>query len=168
MISAKKIVYFTILLFSFFTFYFACSDDAEEEFNNEFQTFLEKHDGTEWLLSNDDITVYIRINNDMEKLIEQWRFDHELNCFIYNSNIMNPGNYQIKENSRDTLIIDCDIILGDCDCMTFFCQEDNLMVEIKISEWEDETVYFDPSPTNVDNLEKCIIEDDFEGFKFYN
>lgn len=166
--SAKKIAIFVSLLFSFFAFYFSCTDDNEDEINNELQTFLEKHDGTEWLLSNDDIMVYIRINNDMEQLIEQWRFDYELNCFIYNSNILNPGNYQIRENSRDTLVIDCDIILGDCECMTFFCQENNLLVEIKISEWEDETVYFNPSSTSVDNLEKCIVEDDLEEFKFYN
>lgn len=168
MIATKKIVLFTTLLFSFFAIYLACSDDTEDEFNNESQTFLEKHNGTEWLLSNDEITVFIRINNDMQKLIEQWRFDQEMNCFIYNSNILNPGNYQIKENTRDTLIIDCDMILGDCDFMTFFCQENILMVEIKISEWENETIYFGPSSMSVDNLDTCMVEDDLEEFKFYN
>ena len=168
MVIAKKIAFYVTLLITVFSISIYCSDDTADEPFEDFQTFLEKYDGTEWVLSNEDIKLYIRLNTDTLQLIEQWSFHDELNCYIYNPNILNPGNYKILENSANTLVIDCDAILGDCDYMTFRIQENTLMVDVKISEWEDEMVYFNQASQSVDILEKCATENDSNAFKFYH
>ena len=165
---AIKTVCFITLMMTVFIFSASCSDDTNEEIIVEFETFLEKNDKTAWLLSTDDRTVYIRLNNDTILLIEQWRYNSDLDCYAYNPNIFNPGTYKVKENSNHKLVIDCDIILGDCDCMTFSRHEDTLHVDIRISEWEEETVYFSKASVLVDDLVKCAIEDDNDGLKFYH
>ena len=163
-----KTAIFITLILTLFCLSFSCSDDTIDEINVDFKTFLEENDGTEWLLSKDDIKVYIRLNNDSIQLIEQWRFNSELNCYAYNSNIFSPGSYTIKENSKNKLVIDCDPILGDCDCMTFSRLGNTLTVDIKISEWEEETVFFNISSVKVDELLKCDAEGENSNLKFYN
>ena len=107
-----------------------------------------------------------KINDDIP-LIEQWSMNEELNCFTYNANIFNPGYFRIKENSANRLIIDCDPVLGDCNHMIFSKQGSTLKVDIKISEWEEETVLFNISSVRVDELQKCDVEPDNNNFKFY-
>ena len=162
----KTVGSITLILMSCI-FFITCSEDTIDEVIAEPQTFLEKNDGTQWLLSNKDITVYIRINNDNVHLIEQWRMSGELDCYNYNANIFNPGYYTIKENSANKLVIDCDPVLGDCECMTFSKQGNTLTVDIKISEWEEETVLFNVSSVQVDDLQKCDIDPE-NNQKFYN
>lgn len=138
------------LIFILLTFTISCSDEGDD-----FQSFLEKNDGTEWLLLNDDITVYIRLNNNKNNLLEQWCYNFETDCYDYNPNIFIPGDSEIKENSTDRFIIRGDIILSDYESMTFSVQGDTLTVNIKLSEWENETVYFNKSLVKVDDLPKC-------------
>ena len=94
-------------------------------------------------------------------------FNDELNYYSYNSNIFNPGNFTIKENSIDILVIDCDPIVGDCDYMVITRQENTLKVDVWITEWEEETVYFNKSLVVLDELTICDIENDQLSFKFY-
>ena len=146
------------LLFLFFIFnlFFSCSDDAEEVYS----TFLEKNNHTEWVLSNPDLIVYIRLNIEKDHLIEQWRYLKTVDCYEYNSNIFIPGDYQILENSEDQLVVSCDPFLGDCLRLTFHMNDADLQVDVKISEWEEETVYFIRSNKNVDNLKICEVTDE--------
>lgn len=129
---------------------FSCADDTDE-----FYTFLEKNDGTEWLLNNDSLQVYIRINNNSENLIEQWYYISEMNCFDYNSNIFSAGECVIKENSTDRCVIAGDMVLSDYEYMTFTRQDNLLRVDFTINEWQNETVFFSRSIENVDNLNNC-------------
>ena len=129
----------------------SCADEGDD-----FQSFLEKNDGTEWLLLNDELTVYIRFNNNNINLIEQWGYNKELDCYEYNPNIFTPGDSKIKENSIDKLIVEGDIILSDYEYMTFSVQDDKLTVDIKLCEWQEETVYFYKSVVNVDDLQQCV------------
>ena len=91
----KKIALFTTLMLVVFTLSLSCSDEGDD-----LRTFLEKHDGTEWLLSKEDFntTVYIRLNNYEIKLLEQWSYNCEFDSYEYNSNIFIPGDFKIKEN----------------------------------------------------------------------
>lgn len=154
------------LILTFCVFFISCDEDTIDEISGDPLTFLEENDGTKWLLSNKDITVYIRINNDNIHLIEQWRMTEDLDCYNYNANIFNPGYYTIKENSANRLVISCDPVLGDCDYMTFSKQGSLLTVDIHISEWEEETVLFNISSVQVDDLEKCDVEPE-NNQKFY-
>lgn len=132
----------------------SCADDSIDSVE-DFQTFLEKNDGSEWLLRNDTLKVFIRINNNETNLIEQWYFLEESNCFDYNPNIFIPGDCSIKENSNECLIVRGDIILSNFDYMTFSNQGDLLRVHITINEWEDDMVFFTKSPERVDDLKNC-------------
>jgi hypothetical protein len=152
----NKIALFITLILAVFTFSLSCSGG-----DDDFRTFLEKHDGTEWLLSkeNFDTAVYIRLNNYEIKLLEQWSYNSEFDCYEYNSNIFIPGDFKIKDNSMEKLIVECDAIIGPFESMTFSIQDDALRVDIIISEWEEETVYFNKSSVTVDNLGICNTQD---------
>ena len=128
----------------------SCADTEED-----LQTFLEKNDGSEWLLRNDTLKVYIRINNNETNLIEQWYYNEESSCFDYNPNIFVPGDCHIKENSYECFMIAGDIILSDYESMTFTNQGTLLRVDIILSEWTSETVFFSKSTTSVDELKNC-------------
>ncbi len=121
----------------------------------DFQTFLEKNDGSEWLLRNDTLKVFIRINNNEINLIEQWYYIEESKCFDYNPNIFVPGDCRIKENSNECFTIAGDVILSDYESMTFTNQGALLRVDIVISEWENETVFFSKSYESLDDLKNC-------------
>ena len=143
----------TLLLFSLLT---SCSDDTDEIS----LTFLEKNHNTQWVLSHPELSVYIRINNEQDHLIEQWRYDDELKCYEYNSNIFIPGDYQIIENTEDQLVVSCDAILGNCNKLTFHLEGNTLQVDVELSEWEEETVYFLKSKQNLNDLSTCEVKDD--------
>mgnify|MGYP001828522091 CR=1 FL=1 len=155
----QKIAVISVLLLLSLSIINSCSDDSEEDLIIVSQNFLEKNDKTEWLLSKENMSVYIRLNKDINPLIEQWSYQSDLDCYVYNANIFQPGNFTIKENSAEKLVIDCDAIFGDCDCMTLTQKENTLQVDIKINEWQEETVYFNIVRNKVDELEKC--NDDF-------
>ena len=129
-----------------------CTDEDGVE---DFQTFLEKNDGSEWMLKNDSLNVYIRINNNDKHLIEQWYFRSELKCYDYNPNIFVPGDCKILENSADCLMVRGDYILSDFDSMTFSNEGNRLRVDIQMSEWRLETVYFTQSSSRIENLKEC-------------
>jgi len=150
-LKLKKIIplsYYLILIV--LTVVISCSDEGED-----FQSFLEKNDGTEWLLKNENLIVYIRLNINESILLEQWSYNKESDCYDYNSNIFSPGDFEIKENSIDKLSIQGDMILSDFELMTFSRQDNILTVDIVLCEWEEETVYFDQSSAKVDKLTKC-------------
>ena len=144
------------LLFLISQLFFSCSDDPEEVYS----TFLQKNNHTEWVLADPDLTVYIRMNIEKEHLIEQWRYLNDKDCFEYNSNIFIPGDYQILENSEDQLVVSCDPFLGDCLSLTFHMSDNDLQVDIKISEWEEETVYFIQSKQILGDLKICDVADE--------
>ncbi|WKK66485.1 hypothetical protein [Lutimonas zeaxanthinifaciens] len=142
--------------FLLFCLLISCSDDIDEVS----LTFLEKNHNTQWVLSHPELSVYIRINNEQDHLIEQWRYDSELECYEYNSNIFNPGDYQIMENTEDQLVVSCDAILGNCNKLTFHLEGNTLQVDVKLSDWEEETVYFLKSTQNLNDLSICEVKDD--------
>ena len=150
-LKLKKIIsLFYYLILIVLPVVISCSDEGEN-----FQSFLEKNDGTEWVLLNEDLIVYIRLNINESILLEQWSYNKELDCYDYNSNIFSPGDFEIKENSIDKLSIQEDMILSDFELMTFSTQDNMLTVDIVLCEWEEETVYFNQSLVKVDKLINC-------------
>ena len=121
----------------------------------EFQTFLERNDGSEWILNNDDLKVFVRINNNDANLIEQWYYVSDLQCYDYNPNIFMPGNCVVRENSFDTFVIAGDSFLSDYEYMTFTNQGEYLRVDITLSEKRVETVFFSKTNLRVDDLKQC-------------
>jgi hypothetical protein len=147
----EKIALVICLILIVFLNLLSCSDEGDDV-----QSFLEKNDGTEWLLMNDDLIVYIRFNNNKVNLIEQWSFNTASDCYDYNPNICIPGDFEIMENSIDKLTIKGDYILSDYEFMTFSVQNNTLRVDIELCEWQEETVYFNKSIVKVNDLTKCV------------
>jgi len=149
---------YTILLV--FTVILSCTDTGDDMQDIYVEDFLQKNDGTEWMLSNDDLKVYIRLNDNLEHLIEQWRYKEELDCYEYNPNIFSPGNLKIVENLSNEMTIEGDAVLSDYEQMTLTRQGNSLKVIITVTEWQEEAVYFTKATLQLEDLEKCIVEDE--------
>ena len=156
----KKIALYNYIFLILSALFLSCTDTDDDLQDIYLEDFLKKNDGTEWMLENDDLAVYIRLNNSFDQLIEQWRYDPELNCYNYNPNIFIPGNYAVLENSTHQLTIEGDAILSDYECMIFSREDNSLKVLIRISEWQEETVYFTLSTLQVDDLERCTDQEE--------
>lgn len=155
----KSISTYKYIILLVFTAIFSCTDTGEDIEPINIENFLKKNDGTEWLLSNDDLKVYIRLNDDLEQLIEQWRYNLELNCYEYNPNIFSPGNLKIVENSSNELTIEGDAVLSDYEHMTLTREGNTLKVLITITEWQEEAVYFTQATLQLEDLERCTDQE---------
>lgn len=149
--STNKILTLIIL-----AFIFACTNSNDDLQDIDLVDFLEKNNGTEWMLTNDDLKVYIRLNDNPEHLIEQWSYNERQECFEYNANIFSPGTLKIIENETNELMVEGDPVLSDYEHMTLTRQHDTLKVIITINEWQEETVYFNLSTMQLEDLETCI------------
>ena len=156
----KSLANFRHIILILFTIFLSCTDTGDDIQDIYVEDFLQKNDGTEWLLLNDDLKVYIRLNDNLEQLIEQWRYSEELDCYEYNPNIFSPGNLKIVENLSNEMTIEGDPVLSDYEHMTLSRQGDNLKVIITITEWQEETVYFTEATLQLTDLEKCIVQDE--------
>ncbi len=146
-IFKHKLFYFFIILGLIVSFN-SCSDDDDDDF----QTFLERYDGTKWV-NTDEFTFYIRLNDNTNKLIESWiLFD---DCYFYDVDFESEG-VELVENSKDKLIIKFTDD-GDITTVTITMQGETLRAVVKEGNEED-IIYFDKSSVNVDDLEICPIE----------
>jgi len=91
----------TIVIFSFTS----CSGSDDEPTP---QPFLEKYDGTKWILKSIDNVAWpdqlvMRINNNINKPFEGWEY---WGCYYYEENFMvhSPGDITIIENENDILV----------------------------------------------------------------
>ena len=123
-----------------------CSDDDDDITS---QTFLEKYDGTKWV-NDDELTIYIRLNNNTNKLIESWFLFGD--CYFYDYDFESQG-VEIVENSKDKLIIKYTDD-GDTITVTVTMQGEILRVVIKEGN-EEEILLFDKTSVNVDDFEIC-------------
>lgn len=151
----KSFLTFKWVVLIILTSFFSCADSETDLSDVDLINFLNKNNGTEWLLNNDDLKVYIRLNDDSEQLIEQWKFQEEGACYEYNSNIFFPGTSKILQNNTSELRIEGDPVLSDYECMILSRLEDTLKVTIIINEWQEEFVYFTLSTLQVDDLTVC-------------
>ena len=156
----KSISTYKYIILLVFTVILSCTDTDEEIQTINTEDFLKKNDGTEWLLSNDDLKVYIRLNDDLEQLIEQWRYNEKLDCYEYNPNIFSPGNLRIVENLTYEMTVEGDPVLSDYEHMTISREGNTLKVLITITEWQEEAVFFTQATLQLDDLERCTDQDE--------
>jgi len=145
LIFKHKLLYFFIILGLTIT-YNGCSDD-----DDDFQTFLEKFDGTKWV-HTDEFTFYVRLNDNLNKLIESWiLFD---DCYFYDVDFESE-DVELVENSKDKLIVKYIDDEGST-TLTFTMQGETLKAVVKEGNEED-IIYFDKTSVNVDDLEICPV-----------
>ena len=146
-ILKHKLLYIFILLSLAISFN-GCSSDDDDITS---QTFLEKYDGTKWVYT-DEFTIYIRINNNTNKFIEQWFYVFEAECFYYDFDSVSE-NTEIIENLKDKIIFEY-TDEGVTETVTVTMQDETLKVVIKEGN-EEEILYFDKTSVNVDDFEIC-------------
>ncbi len=142
-------LFFIFILFSLAISINSCSDDNDVTT----QSFLEKHDGSKWV-NSDEFTFYLRLNNNTSKLIEIWlKFE---DCYFYSSDFESES-VKIVENSKDKLVIQYTDD-GEIITLTITIQGDVLKLIVQ-EEAESDTVLFDKTTINVDAFEICPDED---------
>ena len=135
------------------------SDDSDDKLVN--QTFLEKQDGTKWKVSEDEMFIYMRINNNMNKPIELWvsEIDFEKgmaddDCYYYSDDLLEIEEMEILENSANNLTF---TYLGN-ETWTLTIENNRLkMVFTNMSGIQD-VIYMDKTNIDVDSFEICIEE----------
>ena len=142
--------FFYIFIFLCLTVSFnGCSSNDNDD--NIAQTFLEKYDGTTWVYI-DEFTVYIRINNNTNKFIEQWFFEFEDECYYYEFDSVSE-NTEIIKNSNDNLVFKY-TENGDTETVTVTREGETLKAVIQ-EGGEDEILFLNETSVNVDGLEIC-------------
>ncbi len=142
------IFFYFFILFSLTIFLNSCN--SEEDVEDIPHTFLEKYDGTKWVVNTKDFTMYLRLDNT-KKFVEQWVFYGE--CYAYK---FESENLEIVENSEYNLIIkytDEEVT----ETYKISVQGGVLMVIFQVNGEED-IMYFEKTTINVDDFEICNPE----------
>lgn len=143
------------------TFTVNCDSDDDDDIKD--QTFLEKNDGTKWKILEDGILVYMRLNDDMNKPIEIWMKNMDLDkriddpiCYYYSDDMLDVDEegIEIIENSANKLEF------------TYFGEEtwemavEGNRLKMTFTSMNDqvEFIYLDRTNDNVDSFEICPEE----------
>ena len=160
----KNLVYRFFILFTsigLLISYNSCVSDQKDKDLISVQTFLERHDGTKWTVIEEEMRIYVRLNNDMDKALELWISELELaklitykECFYYNPEMLNAEEVAILENSESKLVF---TYLGN-ETWTFSRDGERLKLEFETLNNVRDAVYFSKTTENVDELEICSEE----------
>jgi len=125
------------------------------------ETYLEKHDGTKWKAIEDDMRIYLRLNDDMDKALELWMSDLEFEklltskeCFYYSHEMLNTEEVKVLENSESKLAF----TYLENETWTFSMDGERLKLEFKTLDHVREAVYFSKTTDNVAELSICPEE----------
>ena len=109
MVKIKKLGYTILLLLSCVGLLVSlsnCTDDDPDDIM--VQNFLEKNDGTKWVVTEDDIIVYLRINNNLNRAVELWMKEINMgkgmtddDCYYYSHDLFDNDEMEIGENSTN-------------------------------------------------------------------
>ena len=142
--------------------YNSCASDQKDKDLISIQTFLEKHDGTQWTVIEKDMRIYLRLNDDKDKDLELWVSDMGLaelmahkECFYYSQEKLNT-----EEEEEDLENFGSELVFTDLDnkTWTFSMDGKRLKLEFKTQNNVSEAVYFSKTTENVDSLDICPDE----------
>ena len=141
--------------------YNSCASDQKDKDLISIQTFLEKHDGTQWTVIEKDMRIFVRLNDDKDKDLELWVSEMGLaellahkECFYYSQEKLNTEEEEDLENFGSELVF-TDL---DNKTWTFSMDGKRLKLEFKTLNNVSEAVYFSKTTENVDSLDICPDE----------
>ena len=73
--NLKNLAYRFLILFAcagFVMSYSSCESDEKDKELLFDQTFLEKYDNSKWTIIEDEMRIYLRLNDDMDKAVDIW------------------------------------------------------------------------------------------------
>jgi len=143
-----KFLYFFILLGLTVSFN-GCSSDEDTI------TFLEKYEGTKWSyngknINNIDFSSYYRLNNTIDKFMEYWYTDENIDCHQYSYTI-----FKIIENSGDKLVVSTTLEDNESLTQTLTIQGEILKIVFEKKGSENDIFYFNKTSMNFDELKIC-------------
>lgn len=151
----------------------SCISDQKDKDLLSIQTFLEHYDGTTWTVIEDDMRIYLRLNDDNDKGFELWISELELaklmvhkECFYYSKEMLDIEGIKVLENTGSKLVF----THLDDKTWTFSMDGENLRMEFKTLNNATQTVYFSSTNENVYELDICpdkLSQGAFE-WKFLN
>ena len=138
--------------------YNSCVSDQKDKDLIVAQTFLEKHEATKWMVIEEDMRIYLRLNNDKDKDLEIWTAELGFEklmaseeCFYYNQEMLNPEDVEVIENYGSKLAF----THLDTETWTFSIDEKRLKLEFETPNKAKEVVYFSKTTENLDDLTIC-------------
>jgi hypothetical protein len=139
----------------------SCVEDQKDKDLILAQTFLEKHKATKWTVIEEDMRIYVRLNNDKDKDLEIWMAElgfKELmaskECFYYSQELLNTEDVEVIENFGSKLAF----TYLDNETYTFSIDEKRLKLEFETLDNLKQVVYFSKTTDNVDGLDICPEE----------
>lgn len=160
----KNLTYRFFILFTSIVMvisFISCVEDKQDKDLISIQTFIERYDRTTWTVIEEEMRVYLKINDNMDKALELWMSDLELaklmvhkECFYHSYEMLNTKEVAILENSSDKL----EFTYLDDKTYTFSMNRDRLKLEFKTSDKVREPVYFSKTTENVTELTICSEE----------
>jgi hypothetical protein len=146
----------------------SCVSDQKDKDLISIQNFLERHDGSQWELIQEDMRIYLKINDDEDKALEIWRSELGLaklmahkECFYYSHETLNNEKVKVLENSNSKL----EFTYLDNETWTFITDGDRIKLEFKTLNKVRDPVYFSKNTDNIAKLMICPEEsrkDDFD------
>ena len=139
----------------------SCVSDEKDKDLISIQTFLERHNRTQWTVIEKDMRIYVRFNEDMDKALELWMSELELSklmatkeCFYYGQENLNTEEVKVLENSSGKLVF----TYLDSETWTFSRDGERLKLDFKTLDTVKEPVYFSKTKENVAQLTLCSEE----------
>ena len=133
------------------------------------QSFLEKHVGTTWTLIEEDMRIYLRLNDGMDKDLELWMSELEFEklmtrkeCFYHSHETLNTKDVKVLEISENKLVFS----YLDEETYTFSMDGERLRMEFKALNNATRAVYFSSTNENVDKLDICPDKRDHAAFEW--
>ena len=138
--------------------YNSCESDQKDKDLIVAQTFLEKYDASKWTVIEEDMRIYVRLNNDMDKDMELWIAElgfEELmaakECFYYSQELLNTEEVEVLENFGGKL----EFTHLDNGTWTFSMDGDRLKLEFETLNNVKKTVYFSKTKEDLNDLNIC-------------
>ena len=147
--------------------YSSCAPDQKDKDLLEIQTFLEQHDRSTWTAIEEDMRIYIKLNDDDEKDLEVWISELNLaklmtkkECFYHSREILNSADVLILEHSGSTL----SFTHLDDETYTFSMDGERLKLEFETLNNVKDTIYFSRANEDLYDLDLCFEERNQEAF----
>ena len=170
MIKLKNIAYRFFILFACAGLLMSnasCESDEKDKDLLLDETFLEKYDNSKWTIIQEEMRIYLRLNDDMKKDIEMWMSELEFaklmssdECFYYTAELLNTEDIKIIENSETKLEF---THLGK-ETWTFSMDGERLKLVFKTMDSAQVPIYFSKTSEDFTDLTLCSDDDSKEAF----
>lgn len=141
--------------------YNSCVSDKKDKDLISIQTFLERHDGSQWAVIEEDMRIYLILNDDEDKALEVWRSEMGLaqlmshkECFYYSHETLKSDKVKVLENSNNKLAF----TYLENETWTFSRDGERIKLEFKTPDKVRGPIYFSKTTDNIAKLRICPEE----------